>query len=262
LKQVDFMKKYYAVVRGRRPGIYGQWSGESGAQAQVSGYASARYKGFSTLEEAQQWYRDQAGAEAKLFGLRSTPEPLALDSKAQSAGSGSSVPDGAVIIYTDGASLGNPGPGGYGIVLINKGVRRELSGGYRRTTNNRMELMACIKALQALKKDDRAVLFSDSRYMINGISKGWAQRWRRNGWMRSPTQPAENADLWSELLDLLDSRNVEFRWVRGHAGTPENERCDQLAVQAAQKKNLPADDGYESQRPRRISPSNRRTQRD
>jgi ribonuclease HI len=256
------MKQYYAVVRGRRPGIYGQWSGESGAQGQVSGYANARYKGFSTLEEAQQWYRDQAGAEAKLFGLRPTPKLLVLDSKGQPSESGAAVPDGMVIIYTDGASLGNPGPGGYGIVLISKGDRRELSGGYQRTTNNRMELMACIKALQALEKTDRAVLYSDSRYLINAISKGWARRWRRNGWMRSATQPAENADLWAELLDLLDSHEVEFRWVRGHAGTPENERCDQLAVQAARKKNLPADDGYESQRPRRISPPNRRSQRD
>jgi ribonuclease HI len=256
------MKKFYAVARGRRPGIYGQWSGEKGAQAQVSGYANARYKGFSTLEEARQWYRDQAGVEAKLYGIRSTSQLGGLESKTQLTPSLAAIPEDAIMIYTDGASLGNPGPGGYGIVWIRKGDRQERSGGYRRTTNNRMELIACIKALQGLKKTDRAVLFSDSRYLINAISKGWAQRWRRNGWMRSPTQPAENADLWAELLDLLDSHEVEFRWVRGHAGTPENERCDQLAVQAAQKKNLPADDGYESQRPSRVSPPDRRRQRE
>lgn len=256
------MKKYYAVVRGRRPGIYGKWSGEGGAQAQISGYAGARFKGFASLEEAQQWYRDQAGVEAKLYGVPPATQRSRLESQTRNPQSPATVPGDAVLIYTDGASLGNPGPGGYGILWINQGDRQELSGGYRRTTNNRMELIACIKALQPLKKTDRAVLFSDSRYVINAVAKGWARRWRRNGWMRSATQPAENADLWSQLLDLLDNRTVEFRWVRGHAGTPENERCDQLAVQAALTKNLPADDGYESQRPSRVSPPNRRTQRE
>jgi ribonuclease HI len=256
------MKKFYAVVRGRQPGIYGYWSGEGGAQEQVTGYAGARYKGFSNVEEATHWFQNQAGAEPKLFGIQSALQPAAQGLESASPKSTASIPDDKVLIYTDGASPGNPGPGGYGVVLISKKGRRELSGGYRRTTNNRMELMACIQALHALKKPSRATLFSDSRYLINAISKGWALRWRRNDWMRSPTEPAENSDLWGELLDELARHEIEFRWVRGHAGTPENERCDQLAVQAAQKKNLPADEGYESQRPRRVSPPNRRTQRE
>jgi ribonuclease HI len=256
------MKKFYAIVRGRQPGIYGQWSGDDGAQAQVAGYAGARYKGFSSFDEALQWFRDQARAEPKLFGIHSVTQSVAQDLKAASPRPISTIPEGTVLIYTDGASLGNPGPGGYGVVLISKYSRRELSGGYRRTTNNRMELMACIQALRVFNKPGRAILFSDSRYLINAISKGWALRWRRNGWMRSATEPAENSDLWGELLDLLNRYEVEFRWVRGHAGNPENERCDQLAVQAAQRENLPADEGYESQRPRRVSPPNRRTQRE
>jgi ribonuclease HI len=122
--------------------------------------------------------------------------------------------------------------------------------------------MACIQGLRALKKTARVLLFSDSRYVINGVTKGWAKRWRRNGWMRSDTEPAENSDLWGDLLDLLERHEVEFHWVRGHAGTPENERCDELAVRAAHRPNLPADEGYESQRPRRVSPPNRRTKKE
>jgi ribonuclease HI len=255
------MKKYYAVVRGRQTGIYSQWAGEHGAQAQVDGYANARYKGFSDLAEARRWFRDQAGAEPTLFGVRSIPIDSAQASQLPNSEPTSAIPGDTVLIYTDGSSLGNPGPGGYGVVLISENTRRELSGGFRRTTNNRMELVACIQALKALKKSRQVVLFTDSRYLMNGITKGWALRWRRNGWMRSPTEPAENADLWAVLLELLERHQVEFQWVRGHAGNPENERCDQLAVQASQKKNLPADEGYEQKRPRRVSPLNRRTQR-
>jgi ribonuclease HI len=256
------MKKFYAVVRGRQPGIYGRWSGQNGAQAQIDGYANARYKGFSQLQDALSWFREQGGSNAQLFGIHPDSQPLAQELPTAAPKSIASIPEDTVLIYTDGASLGNPGRGGYGIVYINKKARRELSGGYRRTTNNRMELMACIQGLRALKKPAQVILFSDSRYLINGISKGWAKRWRRNGWMRSATEPAENSDLWGELLDLLERHEVEFRWVRGHAGTPENERCDELAVQAAHKRNLPADEGYESQRPRRVSPPNQRTQRE
>lgn len=259
------MKKFYAVVRGRQPGIYGQWSGKNGAQPQVVGYANARYKGFPSLEEASSWYRDQTNAEPRLFGISLNRQAAGRQAIAQklpdtSSSPANTFPEHTILIYTDGASLGNPGPGGYGIVLTNKNARRELSGGFRRTTNNRMELMACIQALRALKKPSRVVLFSDSRYVINAVSKGWAQRWRRNGWMRSATEPAENSDLWEKLLDLLDRHEVEFRWIRGHAGTQENERCDQLAVQAAKMKDLPADEGYEKQRPRRVSPPDHRKQ--
>lgn len=150
-----------------------------------------------------------------------------------------------VNIYTDGACHGNPGPGGYGVILATRERRKELTGGFRRTTNNRMELLAAITGLEALLKPCRVTLYSDSRYVVDGISKGWARRWRARGWMRTPQDPAINADLWARLLDVIAKHEVEFEWVRGHAGHAENERCDQLSVQAARGKNLPADAGYE-----------------
>ena len=151
-----------------------------------------------------------------------------------------------VIMYTDGACTGNPGPGGYGVVLLYGEHRRELSGGYRRTTNNRMELMAAIKGLEALKQHCLVTLHSDSQYVVEGIESGWAKRWRGNGWMRNRREPAVNPDLWGRLLDLCDKHEVDLRWVRGHAGNPENERCDQLAVQATHRSDLQLDEGYES----------------
>ena len=151
-----------------------------------------------------------------------------------------------VVIYTDGACTGNPGPGGYGVVLIYGKHRRELNAGYRLTTNNRMELMGAIKGLEALKQSCKVTLHSDSQYVVEGIEKGWAKRWQGNGWMRNKRERAVNPDLWERLLDLCDSHEIEFRWVRGHAGDPENERCDQLAVQASHEKELITDEGYES----------------
>ena len=151
-----------------------------------------------------------------------------------------------VIIHTDGACIGNPGPGGYGVVLEYGENRRELSGGYRHTTNNRMELMGPIKSLEALKESCRVTLYSDSKYVVDAVGKGWAKRWQANGWMRNKKEQAVNPDLWVRLLALCEQHDVEFRWVRGHAGNTENERCDQLAVQAAQQNNLPIDDGYET----------------
>ncbi len=150
-----------------------------------------------------------------------------------------------VTIYTDGACEGNPGPGGYGVVLLHAGGRRELSEGYRLTTNNRMELLAVIRGLEALKERCRVTLHSDSRYVIDGIEKGWAARWRANDWMRNKKEAAINPDLWGRLLDLCDAHDIKFRWVRGHSGVPENERCDRLAVEAARGKNLQADEVYE-----------------
>ncbi|MBU0494583.1 MAG: ribonuclease HI [Chloroflexi bacterium] len=157
-----------------------------------------------------------------------------------------------VVIYTDGACLGNPGPGGYGVVLLHgdgRGDRRkELSGGYRRTTNNRMELLAAIVGLQALNAPCAVTLHTDSRYLVDAVTKGWAKRWRANDWMRNKREPALNPDLWTQLLDLCAAprgHEVRFVWVRGHAGDPENERCDELAQQAARGRNLPADEGYE-----------------
>ena len=150
-----------------------------------------------------------------------------------------------VTIYTDGACTGNPGPGGYGVVLKFGEHRRELSRGYRLTTNNRMELMGPIRGLQALNQSCRVTIHSDSRYVVDSVEKGWAKRWRVNRW-RKKKGKAENPDLWKILLDLCEKHDVEFRWVRGHSGNPDNERCDQLAVQAAHGDNLLLDKGYES----------------
>jgi ribonuclease HI len=149
-----------------------------------------------------------------------------------------------VVIYTDGACSGNPGPGGYGAVLLFNGNRKELSGGFRLTTNNRMEMLAAIEALRSLKDRCAVKLHSDSQYVVNAIQQGWAKRWRANGWMRNKKEKAVNPDLWAQLLDLCAQHQVEFVWVRGHSGNIENERCDVLAVAAAQQPNLPVDEGY------------------
>jgi ribonuclease HI len=140
-----------------------------------------------------------------------------------------------VRVFTDGACSGNPGPGGWGAILIYGGHRKELSGGEAATTNNRMELRACIEALRALKRPCEVELTTDSRYVVQGIEDGWAERWRRNGWMRDRKTPAKNADLWGELLDLCREHRVRFVWVRGHDGHPENERADELAVEGARR---------------------------
>ena len=138
-----------------------------------------------------------------------------------------------VDIFTDGACSGNPGPGGYGVILRFGTAEKELSGGEASTTNNRMELLAAITGLRALKEPCEVTLYSDSQYLINGITKGWAQNWKKNGWRRGNKEPALNPELWDELLTLCARHKVHFEWVRGHAGHPENERCDKLAVAAA-----------------------------
>ena len=149
-----------------------------------------------------------------------------------------------VEVFTDGACLGNPGPGGYGVILKYGDRRKELSGGFRRTTNNRMELIGAIRALEALKQPCAVSLFSDSEYLVNSASKGWADNWRRNGWRRKGIV-VPNWDLWRRLLDLYEQHTVAFRWVEGHAGHVENERCDELAVAAAKTAGLEIDLGYE-----------------
>lgn len=140
-----------------------------------------------------------------------------------------------VYIYTDGACSGNPGPGGWGAILKAGEQVKELSGGDPNTTNNRMELTGVISALSALKRPCDVTLTSDSKYIIDAVQKGWAVKWRQNGWMRNKKEKALNPDLWEKLLNLLEVHQVEFVWVKGHAGHPENERCDQLAVMEAQK---------------------------
>ena len=150
-----------------------------------------------------------------------------------------------VTIYTDGACDPNPGPGGYGVVLIFGKTRKELSGGFRRTTNNRMEIYAAIQGLDVLKKPCQVTLYSDSAYLVKSMVLGWAKRWEKAGWRRNKREKALNVDLWEKLLALCDQHQVVFVWVKAHAGTPENERCDQLSYQALRQVNLPADEGYE-----------------
>ena len=140
-----------------------------------------------------------------------------------------------VDIYTDGACRGNPGRGGWGAVLVYQGIEKELSGGEKETTNNRMELTAAIEALSALHEPCEVTLTSDSKYLVDGITKGWAVSWRAKGWKKSDKSPALNPDLWARLLDLLETHEVTFVWVKGHAGHPYNERCDEMAVAEAEK---------------------------
>ncbi|WP_304509292.1 ribonuclease HI [Anaerotignum sp.] len=151
-----------------------------------------------------------------------------------------------VTIYTDGACSGNPGKGGYGVVMLYGSARKELSGGFYKTTNNRMEVLAVIKGLEALKEPCDVKLYSDSKYVVDAIEKGWAIKWRSNGWMRNNKEKASNVDLWERLLELLEIHKVVFIWVKGHADNPENERCDQLARGAIQKNTLENDEKYET----------------
>lgn len=236
-------KKFYAVVKGKKPGIYTTWFGEKGAQIQINGFPGAVFKGFPTLEEAK------AFMEAPPPKRKSKPKNPSR-AKTPSSGQGPSETgrdaDGdSILIYTDGGALNNPGPGGYGAVIIEEDRRRELSGGFRLTTNNRMELTACIEALRVLRTPSRVKLFSDSKYVVDGLTKGWAERWRKNDWMRTKKDRAENADLWEKILELYETHDVEMNWVKGHAGVPENERCDQLVRMESAKSGLPVDRNYE-----------------
>ena len=148
-----------------------------------------------------------------------------------------------VSIYTDGASRGNPGPGGYGVVMLSeKGHKKELAAGFRKTTNNRMELLSVIVALETIKDPSAEVtVYSDSKYVVDAINKGWVYNWVRKGF-----KDKKNPDLWRRFLELRKPEKLKFEWVKGHDGNKYNERCDRLAVSAALKKDLPADEGYEN----------------
>jgi len=150
-----------------------------------------------------------------------------------------------VHIYTDGACKRNPGPGGYGVVLRYDEQEKVLSGGYRLTTNNRMEMLGAIVALESLSSASAVTITSDSKYVVDAVVKGWARKWRSNRWKKSDGQQALNQDLWIRLLDLCERHQVKFVWVRGHDGHPENERCDLMATTAADREGLPVDEGYE-----------------
>ncbi len=239
-------KSIYLVVKGRRPGLYARWFGPGGAAEQVKDFTGAVYKGFYSAEAAAQWLREldratQADLPPALRGLLETGQAQPAEENSVAA----LLRSGKAVLFTDGGALTNPGPGGYGVVLRYGELRRELSGGFRLTTNNRMELLACIEGLSALPVPAGTVLFSDSSYVVNGIAKGWAKRWQSRGWLRTKTEKAENIDLWERLLALCSARSVDFRWVKGHAGDPDNERCDRLAARAAQGKDLPPDEVFE-----------------
>jgi ribonuclease HI len=223
-------KKFYAVAKGVKPGIYMNWPE---AKSQIDGFAGALYKGFATYKEAEEWLKKPVLRPA-------SPGKTSASTRAHD------VHDkNRVTIYTDGGSSGNPGPGGYGAVQVYNGKIKEITGGFRRTTNNRMELMGVIVALRELEYRELPVtVYTDSSYVVNGITKGWAKKWRRNNWIKSDKQPAVNPDLWGELLDLAEELDVTFVWVKGHAGNALNERCDELAVCSARQKRLPEDQGY------------------
>ena len=176
-------RKFYAVRVGAQPGIYPRWDGAGGAACQVRGFPGAQYRSFASRELAEAWLRG---------------EEVPADRRAVAV-----VPaDAAVLVYTDGGCLNNPGPGGYGVVIIRDSDRRELTGGYRLTTNNRMELLACIVALESLADDEQTALYSDSSYVVNGMTRGWLTSWRKRDWRKASGDPVENADLWDRLAQL------------------------------------------------------------
>ena len=238
LRKNRFMAKsknnFYAVAAGKKPGIYTAWFGPEDAEIQVRSVEGARFKGFLTLKEAEAWLKNPG-----VFGSGSAKKNN-LAAKQTQANT-----KGRIIIYSDGGSINNPGPGGYGVVIIDDGKRSELSGGFRLTTNNRMELTGAIRGLAGFENPVKVLLRTDSQYVVKGIMEGWAKKWRKNGWMRTRNEPAENYDLWKKLLELTEKHDVIFEWVKGHAGHDENERCDELARAMSARKDLPPDINYE-----------------
>jgi ribonuclease HI len=224
-------KKFYAVRVGRKPGIYTEWFGRNGAEDQVKGFHNAIFKGFATREDAEGFLID----DIKSNSVEKSKRTMRKNSCSNR---------NSIIIYTDGGCINNPGPGRYGVVILNGKSRKELSVGYRLTTNNRMELMACIVGLQSLKVPSSVIVHSDSKYVVDGISKGWARNWQANNWMRNDTDRARNIDLWEQLLALCEKHKAEFVWIKGHAGIPENERCDELANKASVQKDPLIDNVY------------------
>lgn len=212
-------RKFYAVVAGYKAGIYDEWFGVEGAEAQSKGFPNAVYKSFATLADAETWYTKIAGSpplQLPELSLRTLVERIPLNPSIDPA---VALQEGKVVIYTDGACDGNPGPGGYGVVLSYKENRNEISGGFALTTNNRMELMAVIMALQTLKGRRSVVLYSDSSYVVSGIQKGWVKKWREQDWKRTEKKAlvnVKNADLWKQLLELCEAHDREFVQVPGH----------------------------------------------
>ena len=230
--------KIYAVFQGHVPGLYDSWEA---ASVQIQGYKGARYKSFAQRNEAIIWMREQvlAASEPVVPAIIDLIKAADLPSAAESKSN-----DKRIVIHTDGGAAPNPGIGAYGIVLQQGRLRKELSAGYQLTTNNRMEILACIVALEALREHSQVILHTDSKYVVDSVMKGWAKGWRRKGWKKSTGQRPENVDLWIRLLELLERHDVEFNWVKGHAGNAENERCDQLVNEARISSTLLIDRGY------------------
>ncbi len=225
-------KKFYAVSAGRECGIFTDWMT---TEKQVKGFPGARFKSFADKTDAVKWLEDPVYSKKRSSSRKTKQYDVAPKKNF-----------GGIVIYTDGGSINNPGPGGYGIVIVEPGGQREFCGGFRLTTNNRMEMMAAIVALRQFESRVEPIqLFSDSSYLVNGIKKGWVKKWQLNGWKKSDGKDVLNIDLWQELIRLTANGNVRFQWVKGHAGNTLNERCDTLAVQSARKTDLPVDSGYE-----------------
>ena len=219
-------QKFYVVWEGVTPGVYTSWTD---CQLQIKGYEGAKYKSFDTREEAE---RALATSPYAYIGKNAKKKSEKVSSETLPA----CVIDNSLAV--DAACSGNPGPGGWGAVLRyrfnGKVYEKELSGGDASTTNNRMELTAFIEALRQLKEPCEVRLCSDSQYVINGLEKGWARGWKRRGWKKSDGSPALNPDLWEQALEQEARHKITYVWVKGHAGHPENERCDQLAVAQSQ----------------------------
>ena len=190
------------------------------------------------------------GHSTPKVGCQTPPRVLTrseMDARSKPGNARNATEETHTYAFSDGAAIGNPGPGGYGVVLKYRDARKELSRGFRLTTNNRMELLGAIVALETLRRSSRVTLATDSRYVVDGISEGWAEEWRAAGWRRGRERKVEasNPDLWSRLLDLVAKHRVQFEWVKGHTGHPENERCDRLANEAAHGDDLSVDEMYE-----------------
>ena len=232
--------KFYAVRAGLNPGIYRSWEE---CRLQTEGFSQAEFKGFRSLEDARA-YLAGPGQVPQPGAQRQTLPPIKPGPQ-QTIDAGSRK---KVIVYTDGACTGNPGPGGYGVIMLHGERCKELSGGFRLTTNNRMEILACIAGLRALKEPCDVVIYSDSKYVVNAMTKSWALKWRSRGWKRKDKNgelhDALNPDLWAEMLELCDRHSVRFEWVRGHDGNEGNERCDTLARAATASFNSLQIDAY------------------
>lgn len=242
-------KTIYIVLKGHQPGVYLQWEGSEGAKIQVEGFGNAVYKGFYTTEEACNWLKSQAKEPLppplKKWLTEQEGKAANQSSKSLKFLTENHLKAGGTVIFTDGATLGNPGRGGYAAVILQNQSRRELSGGFRLTTNNRMELYACIAALESIQPPQKVFLITDSAYVYRPMRQGWLQRWAENGWKRRGGRMVENRDLWQRLHRLCQHFTIEVYWIKGHNATLENERCDRLANRAAQKPDLPEDQGYQ-----------------